>query len=199
MMPPTELIASTTTVKCAALTASTSTAGRARTAVGEILFLDRAQVVDLREGELLGGGEVQDGLAFHGGEELALVVQELEGVPLARVVAGGQDDAAVGLREEDGHFRGGRGGEAALDDIDTAAHEGSDDELLHHVARQTGVLADDDLVAGTVRLRLALRQRGGVSGREFDDVNGSERVARCATDGAADAGYGFNQSHKTFL
>ena len=167
--------------------------------VGEILFLDRAQVVDLREGELLGGGKVQDGLAFHRGEELALVVQELEGVPLARVVAGGQDDATVGLREEDGHLGGRRRGETAFDDIDAATHEGPDDELFHHVARQAGVLADDDLVAGTVRLRLALGQRRGIGCREFHDIDRSEGVARCATDGAADTGDGFNQGHKTFL
>ena len=102
--------------------------------VGEILFLDRAQVVDLGEGERLGGGEVQDGLAFHGGEELTLVVQELEGVPLARVVAGGQDDAAIGLGEQDGHLGGRGGGETALDDVDAAAHEGAHDQLFHHVA-----------------------------------------------------------------
>ena len=166
--------------------------------VGEVLFLDRAQVVDLGEGELLGGGEVQDGLAFHRGEELALVVQELEGVPLARVVAGGQDDAAVGLREQDGHLGGRGGGEAALDDVDAAAHQGAHDELFHHVARQPGVFAYDDFVPLAVRLRLPLGEGGGVRRGEFDDIDRGEGVARSATDGAADAGNGFDQGHCLF-
>ena len=167
--------------------------------VREILLFDGAEVIDLRETELLARGEVQHRLAFHRRKELTLVVEELEGVPLARVVAGGQDDAAVGLCEEDGHFGGRGGGETALHHVDAAAHEGPDDELFHHVAGQAGVLSDHNLVAGAVRMRFPLRKGGGVGGRELDDVDGSECVARCATDGAADAGYGFDQGHTMVL
>ena len=167
--------------------------------VGEVFLLHRAQRVDLREVEILALGEVQDGLALRGGEELSPVVQELEGVPLARIVAGGEDDAAVGMGEEDGHLGGRRRCEAALDDVDAAPHEGADDELLHHVARKAGVLAHDDLVAVAVRLGLPSRKRGGIGRGELDDVDGSEGVSGDAADGAADAGNGFDQGHMLFI
>ena len=163
--------------------------------VREVFLLDVAEGLDGREVEVLAGGEVQDGLAFHGGEEFALVVKELEGVPLARVVRGGEDDAAVCLGEENGHF--GRRGrcEAAFDDINAAADERTDDKLFDHVTAQAGVLADDHLVALAVRGRFALRERCRIGIGKLDDVNGGQCVAGGAADGAADTGNGFDERH----
>ena len=45
---------------------------------------------------------------FGGGEELTLLVEEFQGVPLAGVMAGGDDDAAASLFHRDGQFGGGR-------------------------------------------------------------------------------------------
>ena len=54
--------------------------------VGVVVFGDVPKVVNISETEVLGLGEVKDGLAFGRCEELYTVVEKLEGVPLARVV-----------------------------------------------------------------------------------------------------------------
>ena len=157
--------------------------------VGEIMLLDAAQRIDFGEVEFAALREVQDGLALGRGQELAPLIEELEGVPLARVVAGSQDDAAVRLREHHGQFGRGRRGETAADDVHAAGDEGAADELLDHRAADAGVAADDDFIfVAAVGRGLALLQTGTVCIGEFDDVDGGERLAGGATDGAADTG-----------
>ncbi len=163
--------------------------------VREIFFRDGAQIVHFGKGEIFLLRKIQDSLSFGGGKEFSLVVQEFQGIPLARVVAGGQDDAAVGLGEEDGHFRGGGGGEAALDHVYAAAHQGSYHQLFHHLTADAGVLAHHDFVAIPVRGALPLGQGRRIGGREFNDIDGGQGLARLPTDGSPDTGDGFDQCH----
>ena len=164
--------------------------------VGEVMLLDAAQLVHRGEVEVARFREVQDGLAFGRGEEFAVLVEQLEGVPLARVVAGGQDDAAVCAGEADGQLRGRGGGEAALHHVHAAGHEGAADELLDHRAAEARVAADDHLVAlAAVRGGLAHLQARTVCIGELNDIDGGQGLAGGTADGAADAGNGFNQCH----
>ena len=74
--------------------------------VGIVLFRNLAKAVDPGEIESFSFSEVQDSLAFGSSEEFSLVIQQLEGIPLPRVVGGGQDDASVGSGESHSHLRG---------------------------------------------------------------------------------------------
>lgn len=67
-------------------------------------------------------------------EELAFAVEQLQGVPLAGVVGGGDDDAAVGSAHADGKFGGRRGGESDVDYVVAVAHECAADYVLDHLA-----------------------------------------------------------------
>ena len=160
--------------------------------VGEIFFFHIAQLIYLGKAEVLFFGEVQHGLPFNCGKELAFVVKELEGVPLTGVMAGGDDDAAIGLGKEDGHFRGGGAGEAAFDNVDAAADERAHHQLLYHVTRHAGILAHNYLVALAVGLSLTLGESGGISSRKLDNINGGKGASRGASDGSANTGNGFN-------
>ena len=110
-------------------------------------------------------------------------------------MAGGEDDSAIRFSKEHGHFRGGSGCEAALYHIYSAADEGSHNKLLHHIARHTGILTNNNLVALTVGLGLALRQCGCICGREFHYIDRSERTAGFSANCSANTGNGFNECH----
>ena len=66
--------------------------------VGVILHVP-AQFVDGGEFESLPLCNFKDAGTLGGIEELAPLVEQFERVPLLRVVAGGQDDSAIGLFE----------------------------------------------------------------------------------------------------
>ena len=151
--------------------------------VGEIVLGDLTEVVDQGEIEASAFGEFEDGLSFGRCEELAFLVQELEGVPLAGIVRCSNDDAPVGSGENDGHFSGRSGGESGLDHVDAARCEGAADELLYHVAAQTRILTDHDLVAGTVRTGPPFAKADTVCICEFDDIDWSEALAGRTSDG----------------
>ena len=163
--------------------------------VGEIMFRDMTQFIHTAEVEILGRSAVQDSLALGRIEEFTLLIEEFQGVPLTRVVGGGQDDAAVRTGHYNSQFRGRRRGIASLDDIDATGDESTDNQLLDHLAGDAGVLADDHLVALPFCLRTPFAEFLRIGVGEFDDVDRGQRLARSTADGTADTGNGFNQGH----
>ena len=87
--------------------------------------------------------QLQDGIAISGGDELALLVEEFQGVPVFRVMAGGDDDARAGIFHRHRHLNGGRGRKPQVHDLDAQPHEGRSDQLADHRARDAAVAADD--------------------------------------------------------
>ena len=142
---------------------------------------------------LLGHGE--DLLALDVGEEFTVVVQQFEGVPLAGIVRGGEDDAAVGLAGDDGHLGAGRGAESDVDDVGAAGEQRTLDQIHDQFARQAGVAADDD---GEFLARIAACDQARIGGREFHDVERRKVLASGASDGATDSRNGFDKRHVTF-
>ena len=71
-----------------------------------VVFRDVSEIIDIGETEILRLREIKDSLTFGGGEELSFVVEKLQGVPLAWVVRGCEDDPSVGLGESHGHLCG---------------------------------------------------------------------------------------------
>ena len=89
--------------------------------VGEVVCANLAQRVNLAEVELSALCYFEDFLALKGRQELALGVEQLEGVPLPGVMAGCNDDASVRSGKLDCEFSGRGGGEAALHHIHSAS------------------------------------------------------------------------------
>ena len=80
------------------------------------------------------------------GEELALLVEQLQRVPLTRIVTGGDDDAAVGTTHAHGQLCGRCGGVAYVEHIIAHAHQCAAHHLTHHGTRDAPVAAYDNLV-----------------------------------------------------
>lgn len=76
--------------------------------VETVVLAVSAYMIDISIVEVLLLRHGEHGVAVGLGEELALVVEQLERVPLARVVAGGDDDATCSMTHTYGQF-GGRG------------------------------------------------------------------------------------------
>ena len=153
---------------------------------------DVTDAVDFGIGEILLLGHRKHTLALGVAQKLTLVVEQLQGVPLARVVRRGDDDATVGLVRRDGQLRSGRGAEPDVHHVDAAAEQRSLDQIGHHFTRYAGVAADDD---GQLPTGVALGNQTGVGRRELHHVERREVVARMSSDGSPNAGDGFNQSH----
>ena len=159
--------------------------------LGEVFPREFADAVDVHEIEVTGLGHPLEGLAFGIGEEFALFVQELEGVPLLGIVRGGEDDAAVGVLEKDGHFGRRSRGQAGVDHVDAAGQERTAHHVVDHFAGNARIAADHDFQPFLVRiLHLEL---AGISRRESYDVNGRQSIAHGAANGTPDAGNGFDQ------
>ena len=138
-------------------------------------------------------GEAHHLRGFGGREELALFVEEFQGVPLAGVMAGGDDDAAASLFHRNGQFGGRCGGETDVHHIEAHAHQRAADYVHRHLAGDAGIAAYDDFATeGAAYHFLA---QGGVSRNGFCNVYGVERIAHFSADGAAETRNGFNECH----
>ena len=119
--------------------------------VGEVVVLNVSELVDGDEVEIAAVGYLQYLIAFGRGKELPLGVQQLQRVPLAGVVAGGDDDSAVGSGEAHRKFGGGGRRKPASDHVEAAGYQSAADQLLHHRAADARVPAHDDLEAAAFR------------------------------------------------
>jgi len=153
--------------------------------VGIIMFFDLAKFVHVREIELALLGAVQDGLALCGGKELSVLVQKLEGVPLARVVGCSEDDASVRSGETDCQLGGRSGCEAAFHHVHATGYQRSAYKIFDHYAADTGVTAYYDLIFGSVG-SLALTQFAAICISKLDDVDRGEGLSRVASNSSPD-------------
>ena len=152
-------------------------------ALGERQVLRIApQVVHIGIAEVLGLGHGEHGVAVFLGQELALTVEQLERVPLPRVVARGYDYAAVGPAHAHGELCRGRRGQPYVHHVEAHADERAADYAAHHVARDAGITAYHDLAPG---LAAPAADEHGVCRGKLNDVERVERVARAAAYGAA--------------
>ena len=68
-----------------------------------------------------------------------------------------------------GKFGRGSGSEADVDHVKAHAHEGADDGVEHHAARETRIASDDDDIG--LHGRIATHE-GGISRGKLDDIEG---------------------------
>ena len=90
--------------------------------VGNLGFL--AKVVDVVISKVFRFGNCKHVLAFLVGEEFAVAVEELQGVPLLGVVACRDDDSAGSLFQDNSHFSGRRGCHTYIYNFKTKRYQG---------------------------------------------------------------------------
>ena len=88
---------------------------------------------------------VEHGSTVFCSEKFALVVQQFQCVPLARIVRSGDDDTTIGTLHTHGKL-GGRGGcQTDIYDIGTNTHKCAAHNVLHHFARNACVASNNNL------------------------------------------------------
>ena len=119
-------------------------------------------------------------------KEFAFAVEQLECVPLAWVVACGDDDASPCARHAYGKFGGRCRCQTNVNDIKTHSHESSTHNVSYHVAGYACVSADNDCSASRFYSRAL--DESGIGCCELHNVKGVEGVSCLSADSAADAG-----------
>ncbi len=127
-------------------------------------------------------GIVDDKLAVLCVEELAIMVEQFEGVPLRRIVARGQDDAAVGFELRNGNFGGRSGCKVDVNHINAAKCQRTDDDILDIRTRNPRITSHNYLIFRLLRLGF---KPFGIRRSEFHDVKRRQVVARLAAYRAA--------------
>ena len=145
--------------------------------------------------EILLLGHGQHLLALGVVQKFAVGVEQFQGVPLAGVVRGGDDDAAVGFLGDDGHLGSRSGTQPDVDDVGTAGQQGPFHEVRDHFTRNTGVASYD---YGKFFARSTAGDQAHVGRGEFYDVGRRQVLARGSADRAADARNGFDECHVLF-
>ena len=138
-----------------------------------------AQMVYIGIVESLGLGYGEHLGTVGSGKEFALGIEELQGVPLARVVAGGDDDTTIGAAHAHCQFGSGCGGQTDINDIEAHTHEGTANDAIDHRARDAGVTAYYYLVG-----LLGLANECGIGCGKLYDVQRVESVAGVTAYGA---------------
>ena len=154
---------------------------------------DRAQTVYFGIRIVIGLCRAEDFGALFRIEKFSLAVEQFQGVPLLGVVAGGDDDASVGLMVDYHHFHGRGGGEPQVDHVDAHPGEGRGNQGVYHRSRDAGIAPHYDPKA--VFPGIFFQKPGPVGGGEFYRVERGEVVVCPTSDGAPDAGNGFYQCH----
>ena len=177
MLPPAPSTASTTACRPRAPIPAVSSQGRRSRASrwrssAPVCGLDLAQAVP---GHVPGAVLVAaTHLAVLGrGQEQAVPLQELQGVPLLGVVAGGDDHAADGVALLDRHLGGRRGGDADVHHVVAGRGQGRRHRVQDHGPAGAGVAADHDRAG---------RQPGPEGRGPAGDRDGIEAVADHAAD-----------------
>ena len=105
-----------------------------------------AQVIHISILEILSLCNAENLLALLLVEELALLVQKLQGIPHTGVVACSEDDTAVCALHCNCNLGGWSAGQTDVHHIKAHAHQSTADNVLHHLARDTCVATNNNLV-----------------------------------------------------
>ena len=125
-----------------------------------------AQMLHIGEREILGSGDAQHLGSLSGIEELTPLVQQLQGIPLLRIMAGGQYNATASALHRHGHLGRRCRGKADVHHIKTHPHQGAHDDVPHHRPGDAGIAPHDNLVGIDFRM---LTNKGSVGRHEFHD------------------------------
>ena len=152
--------------------------------VVSVVLAIRTQVIHVCILKVFGFCNTEHLVSFCGIEELALGVEEFQGVPHSRIVAGSNDDAATSPFHRDCDFGCGSRGESDVDYVEAHSHKRSANHILHHRSGDAGISADHYLVALD---RSCTADEGCVGRCELYYIEGIERVSSPSSDGSSDS------------
>ena len=118
-------------------------------------------------------------------EEFALAIEQFQCVPLAWVVACGDNNAAKCASPTYSKLCSRSSSEVDVDNVKTHTHKSSANNVAHHVARDTCIASNNNFAA-SLCLSVALHE-SSVSCCKLNDVKRVESVARVSADSTADA------------
>ncbi len=151
-----------------------------------------SQLIHFGEAVLALVGYAQHFLAFLGGQEFAVLVEQLQRIPLFWIVAGGKYQATASILHSHCYL-GSRGRSGAdIDHVEAHAHQCSYNHINHHRAGDAGIMAYND---GAVGYRGGTVNEGGVCCRIFYNIYRRKCFAGTAADSAAYTGNGFYKGH----
>ena len=122
--------------------------------------------VGKRQGRL---GQIQHAFSRILGQEFAMLVQQLQGVPLFGVVGGGQNQPAIGLQPWHGQFHRGGGAQSQVDHVDALGIQGTAHNVSDPRPTDPGVAPHhhDRLALGS---EVLLKNPSAISAGELDHI-----------------------------
>ena len=114
---------------------------------------------------------------------------------MPRVVGGGKDDSTVSISESDRHLSSRCGCEPDLHHIDSAGHQGPDDQVLNHRTGDASIPSNYNLVLFSGRLLLPGGESGAIGVGETDNINRREAFTWLPSNSSPDSGDRFNKAH----
>src|ERR1700712_5578103 len=137
----------------------------------EVGVVDRitAKFVDGGKSESVSGSPVQDPFSGIVVEEFSFGIQQLQSIPLHRIVTGGNNDSSAGFLAGYGDLNRGSGRQTEIDDIQTETGEGADNQPGHQLAADAAITANDDL-----RRPALFANPGAIRCRKANDVQWGE-------------------------
>ena len=139
--------------------------------IGKVLFLYIAERIHVCKGEILLLRTLQDGSTLCCIEEFSFLIQELESIPLLRIMGGCKYNTAVRFFENHSHLSCRGRSKTCLHHIDSARHSRSTYKLLDHITGKSGILSDNDLIPFTIWLRTAFLQFFTISICKLNDID----------------------------
>ena len=151
-----------------------------------------SEMVNLGIFKVLALSNVEHLIAVVLGEELPTRVEQLESIPLTRIMTGSDDDTTIGLRHGDSQFGGGSCGQTDVEHIESHTHERAADNGVNHLSRHTGITPHNNLSAAVGSVAT---DECGISRCKLNDVKRIEGVACATADGSANTGYRLDECH----
>lgn len=93
-----------------------------------------SELINFAEGKLLGGSNAQNFLALGVVEKFAVGVQKFQGIPLFRIMAGGDDNSSGSVLGNSGDFGGGSGCKADVHYIEAHCAKSRNHNRTNHGA-----------------------------------------------------------------
>ena len=153
----------------------------------------RAQFVHAHKGVVSLFHPFQQFLAVGGGNKLPAVVQQLQGIPLHRIVASCENNSPLCVLGHYLHFHRGGGRQIHVDHVNAQSNEGIFHQSLHKRTRRTGIAADYHLAPAGCSV--GLFQPTAVRGCKRNSIHRCEGVVWLAANGASNSRNGFDQRH----
>ena len=150
------------------------------TVVERIVDNHVTQFINFCIAEILLFSQFQHLLSVGSSQEFSFAIQQLQRIPLTRIVRSRNDDTTIGTAHAYCQLRGRCGGITNVNDVEAHTHQGTTNYVAHHWARDTSIATYDNFscLAGN-------EHRIGCC--KLDDIQRIEGIASASANSTADA------------